>query len=150
VQSDSHFPLFPRIDLPNPMAEVMSSVLISAFFSAFLSLAGYICWRKQSPLPPGPRPWPVLGNALDMPKEKSWLRYTEWGRTYGRSQSLPLSARTLTHISTTLSFLGDVVSLTIFGRTLVILNSAKAAFDLLHKRSSIYSDRPYMAMGGEL
>ena len=46
--------------------------------------------------------------------------------------------------------LGEVVSLTIFGRHMVILNSAKAAFDLLHKRSSIYSDRPYMAMGGDL
>lgn len=45
---------------------------------------------------------------------------------------------------------GEVVSISIFGRNLVILNSAKAAFDLLHKRSSIYSDRPYMAMGGDL
>jgi hypothetical protein len=32
----------------------------------------------------------------------------------------------------------------------VVLNSAKAANDLLDKRSSIYSDRPHMAMAGEL
>jgi hypothetical protein len=47
-------------------------------------------------------------------------------------------------------FTGEMVYLSIFGRNIVILNSAKAAVDLLHKRSSIYSDRPYMAMGGEL
>ena len=46
--------------------------------------------------------------------------------------------------------IGNVVSLSIFNRTIIILNSSKAAIELLHKRSSIYSDRPYLAMGGEL
>jgi hypothetical protein len=47
-------------------------------------------------------------------------------------------------------FLGDVICLSIFGQPIIILNSAKAALHLLEKWSSIYSDRPYMAMVGDL
>jgi hypothetical protein len=42
------------------------------------------------------------------------------------------------------------VSVSIFGQEFIILNSTEAATDLLEKRSSIYSDRPVMPMGGEL
>ena len=45
---------------------------------------------------------------------------------------------------------GDIVSLSIFGRTLIILNSVEAANDLLYKKSSIYSDRPHLPMRGDL
>lgn len=45
---------------------------------------------------------------------------------------------------------GSVVYLSIFGRSIIVLNSAKAAFDLLDKRSSIYSDRPRLIMAGDL
>lgn len=45
---------------------------------------------------------------------------------------------------------GDIISLSIFGRSIIVLNSAEAAFDLLHKRSLIYSGRPYLHMGGDL
>ena len=33
---------------------------------------------------------------------------------------------------------------------MIILNSSKAAFDLLDKRSVTYSDRPILTMGGEM
>jgi hypothetical protein len=46
--------------------------------------------------------------------------------------------------------IGGVMSLSVFGHTLIILNSTKAAFDLLDKRSSIYSDRPHLVMAGDL
>ena len=45
---------------------------------------------------------------------------------------------------------GDVVHIKIFGQPLVILNSLKAARDLLDKRSSIYSDRPRFVLLAEL
>jgi len=38
-------------------------------------------------------------------------------------------------------WLGDVIHLSAFGRHTIILNSFEAAWDLLEKRSSIYSDR---------
>jgi cytochrome P450 len=45
---------------------------------------------------------------------------------------------------------GNIISLSTFGRSIIILNSAKVANDLLDKRSSIYSDRPRLEMAGDL
>jgi hypothetical protein len=42
------------------------------------------------------------------------------------------------------------MSVTIFGQTIIILNSAAHAHALLDKRSAICSDRPMLVMGGEL
>ena len=39
---------------------------------------------------------------------------------------------------------GDVLSFHVFGQVIIVLNSVKAAKDLLEKRGEIYSDRPVM------
>ena len=82
---------------------------------------------KRLPYPPGPQPIPLLGNSLHMPKSYYWMAYAEWGRDYG-----------------------DVVHAEAFGQHYVILNSLKAAEDLLVKKSAIYSDRPRAPMINEL
>ena len=112
-----------------------------------LAASAYTSSKKRRNLPPGPPGWPFLGNALDMPRQKEWLAFTEWKRSYGHAHAHGrLGHFTDSHFF----FIGNIISLSIFGRTFVVLNSSKAAIDLLHKRSSIYSDRPYFAMGGEL
>ncbi|KAJ3821601.1 cytochrome P450 [Lentinula raphanica] len=78
-------------------------------------------------LPPGPKGLPLVGNILDMPTEKEWETFAQWGDAFG-----------------------DICSVTVLGQPLIILNSTKVAVDLLDKRSSIYSDRPVLQMGGEL
>ncbi|KAG7096665.1 hypothetical protein E1B28_004080 [Marasmius oreades] len=83
--------------------------------------------REKRPLPPGPRGLPFIGNVFDMPSEKEWLTFAQWGDTYG-----------------------DISSVTVLGQTIVILNSLKAAVDMLDKKSLIYSDRPVLQMGGEM
>jgi hypothetical protein len=39
--------------------------------------------RGGLPYPPGPRPLPIIGNLLDIPKEFSWLAYTRFSEKYG-------------------------------------------------------------------
>lgn len=34
-------------------------------------------------LPPGPKPLPLIGNALNLTTKELWLRVTEWSRQYG-------------------------------------------------------------------
>ena len=34
-------------------------------------------------LPPGPKPLPLIGNALNLTTKELWLRVTEWGKQYG-------------------------------------------------------------------
>ena len=35
------------------------------------------------PLPPGPRPLPIIGNILNIPKVRPWLGYSELSKKYG-------------------------------------------------------------------
>jgi hypothetical protein len=97
-----------------------------------------------APLPPGPKGLPLLGNVLDMPRTHEWVTFAKWGQKYGTH--LHVVKVTLVFIQSS----GDISSITILGQTIVILNSVQMAIDLLDKKSSNYSDRPILQMGGEL
>lgn len=45
---------------------------------------------------------------------------------------------------------GNLVSITVLGQPIIIINSSETAYAMLEKKSSIYSDRPSLIMGGEL
>ncbi|KAI0076589.1 cytochrome P450 [Panus rudis PR-1116 ss-1] len=98
---------------------VISSVIVALFFIHHRrSLA------KRSKYPPGPPGYPLVGNVDDIPPHKAWYTFLEWSRQYG----------------------SDIIGLRTFGTNIVVINSLEAATDLLHKRSSIYSDRPHLTM----
>ena len=46
--------------------------------------------------------------------------------------------------------LGALVSVSVFGQPMIIVNSAKTAKEMMDKKSAVYSDRPVLQMGGEL
>ncbi|KAN0115759.1 cytochrome P450 [Russula decolorans] len=92
-------------------------VLISSL-AAFLAIRDYQR-RRGLPYPPGPRPLPLIGNLFDIPKEFSWLSYTQLSKKHG-----------------------DILSFRAFGQVIVVLNSIKVNKDLLERRPDIYSDRP--------
>ena len=46
--------------------------------------------------------------------------------------------------------IGEITYLNVVGQKMIILNSSKAAVDLLDKRSSTYSNRPVIMLGGEI
>lgn len=39
--------------------------------------------RRPDTLPPGPKPWPIIGNILDMPRKDESATFSQWGRLYG-------------------------------------------------------------------
>ncbi|TFK50806.1 cytochrome P450 [Heliocybe sulcata] len=94
-----------------------------------LLLTLYLLWQrivkrsKPLPLPPGPQRQPIIGNLLDMPRAHPWLTYARWGQEYG-----------------------DVFSLDLMGKTMVIVGSSRAATDIFEKHSTVYSDRPHSVM----
>ena len=49
-----------------------------------------------------------------------------------------------------MKYTGDVVCVTVPGQTLIILNSLKAAIDLLDKRSAAYAARPDLILSGRM
>lgn len=82
---------------------------------------------SPGPLPPGPKPAPLIGNIHQLPKSLQWLHLHHWSKDYG-----------------------PVMHLSMAGQPLVILSTHQAAHDLLNRRSARYSHRPRMVMSGEL
>ncbi|KAF8172938.1 cytochrome P450 [Mycena galopus ATCC 62051] len=83
--------------------------------------------RKTPRLPRGPRGIPFLGNILDIPRETQWLKFSELADIWG-----------------------DIFSLTVPGKTMIIVSSAQMAEDLLDVRGANFSDRMVFPVGGEL
>ncbi|CAA7266278.1 unnamed protein product [Cyclocybe aegerita] len=80
--------------------------------------------RRQLPLPPGPPGLPLLGNIFDIPKVNYWERYLAWSYQYG----------------------SDLIHLNILGSPAIVINTYKAANELLNGRSLTYASRPAMPM----
>ncbi|KAA1470134.1 cytochrome P450 [Dentipellis sp. KUC8613] len=83
--------------------------------------------KPSAPLPPGPRPLPIIGNVLDLPKGQEWYTFARWGEQYGK----------ITYIDA-------------MGQPMMIVNDGQTAIDLLDKKSAIYSDRPVLPMASIL
>jgi hypothetical protein len=120
-----------------PMVSLKSTLDILVLVS---SLAVYLAIRdyrrrRGVPYPPGPRPLPLIGNLFDIPKEFSWLLYTQLSKKHGMIYFVVKGLLTE-------GMTGDVLSFHVFGQVIVVLNSIKANKDLLERRGEIYSDRP--------
>ncbi|EEU37635.1 uncharacterized protein NECHADRAFT_53484 [Fusarium vanettenii 77-13-4] len=81
------------------------------------------------PLPPGPNGLPLAGNLNDLPRP-GVLEAHHWLKHKG--------------------LYGPISSVTVMGQTLVIINDAQVAFELLEKRSVKHSSRPRQIFVGEM
>ncbi|KAI2824969.1 hypothetical protein CBS115989_390 [Aspergillus niger] len=90
-------------------------------FSVYIFFAVLTRKSKRPPLPPGPRRKPIVGNLWDLPdpSQQDWQHWLKHKDRYG-----PIS------------------SLSIMGQTIIVLNDARLAVELLESRSSIHSSRP--------
>lgn len=74
-------------DLRQSLPLTWTLIILTA--SGSLLLKNYYDERRANPrnlpLPPGPKPRPIIGNALDMPREYEWLTYSDWAKQYGAS-----------------------------------------------------------------
>ncbi|TFK68106.1 cytochrome P450 [Pluteus cervinus] len=112
----------------------MPSVLGS--LALFAALLFAFVWKRRRdalavskgfPLPPGPQRKPLIGNVLDLPREKAWNTFLPWKERYG-----------------------DIIYLEALGNGILVLNTLEAVNDLLDKRPNNYSDRPEFIMVGQL
>ncbi|KJZ71432.1 hypothetical protein HIM_09156 [Hirsutella minnesotensis 3608] len=114
---------------PHTMA---GSWAAQAVVAALLGILAYLLFsrkRASHVRPPGPRPLPVVGNLLDFPPKgvpefEHWLKHKD---AYG-----------------------PVSSVSVMGKTLVLLHGRQAAEDLLGKQSKKSSGRPEMEFANRL
>ncbi|KAI0544305.1 cytochrome P450 [Xylaria curta] len=112
--------------IPSLFLSLGVGLLITFVASRFLYLLNN---QNRPPLPPGPKGLPLLGNLNDLPKPgileaHHWLKHKE--------------------------LYGPISSVTILGKSIVIINDAQLAFELLEKRSTKYSSRPKQLFASEL
>ncbi|KAI0849530.1 cytochrome P450 [Daldinia vernicosa] len=114
--------------MPWALLSTMAHLLI---FPPFIVVAAYLVYlvyrysiRNDAPrlLPPGPKSLPILGSIMDLP-EKAQPEFQHWLKH--REQYGPIS------------------SMTVLGRTFIILHDRQAAHDILQKESAKSSDRPW-------
>ncbi|KAL1717388.1 cytochrome P450 [Schizophyllum commune] len=96
---------------------------------AFLGAAVlYLSRRPLSPLPPGPKKLPLLGNLFDLPSSYEWEQYAKWAKEYDT----------------------DILHLSVCGQSIIVLDTYDACMALLEKRSKYYSSRPDLTMAIDL
>ncbi|KAL3489683.1 cytochrome P450 [Aspergillus germanicus] len=109
------------------IADVKTLLLAALCAVAIAWLIRTLLKRPSLPLPPGPKPAPLIGNIHQLPKSLQWLHLYHLSKQYG-----------------------PIMHFSMAGQPLIILSTHQAAHDLLNRRSGRYSDRPRMVMAGEL
>ncbi|BGP58554.1 hypothetical protein JCM8202_001218 [Rhodotorula sphaerocarpa] len=104
-----------------------TSTSVIAAVVAVAVLYAFAGKRAKGPLPPGPPGLPLVGNILDIPKSRPWVKFAEWTDKYGPMYTLKLGRTTM-----------------------LVIGRAGPAIDLLDKRSSKYSSRARLIMTSEL
>lgn len=85
-------------------------------------LVNHVASRKRNglPLPPGPPGEPILGHLRVIPAANPEYAYMKWSKEYS----------------------SDILSFKVLNQHVIVLNSVRAAVDLLDKRGANYCDRP--------
>ncbi|TFK73206.1 cytochrome P450 [Pluteus cervinus] len=81
-------------------------------------------FRRRPAHPPGPKPLPIIGNLLDVPKSKGHVVFKEWEKQYD----------------------SKLLYASVLGQSVLVINSLEDATELLEKRASTTSDRPWLPL----
>ncbi|RKL43253.1 hypothetical protein BFJ72_g4666 [Fusarium proliferatum] len=103
-----------------------------SFFALIAVIALLTEWARvlnmRRKLPPGPFPFPIIGNHFQTPAVRPWIAWEKWGKYYN----------------------SPLMTIWIGGYPRIIMSDAWVASDLLEKKSDVFSSRPKLIMMGDL
>jgi len=114
-----------QVNIPT-WALLLSAIPIAALSWVVLDYLRVLNLRRK--LPPGPFPWPIVGNTFQLPDRKPWV----WFDIVAKELNAP------------------VITIWIGRNPTLWICDAWAADELLNKRANTYSSRPRMVVFGEL
>lgn len=132
--------MFPQVWLTHLCNCVFSRANIAAVLAFLLVYFSVRFYQKRwdlANIPPGPKPWPVVGNfgRFFLP---SFLK-----RRLGQPPySTDGPGSTLAVLAKLANMYGDVYSLFVGSQLLVVLNGYEAVKDALSNHAEVFSDRP--------
>ncbi|THH30274.1 hypothetical protein EUX98_g3897 [Antrodiella citrinella] len=91
------------------------------------TLHGWLKGSSTTPLPPGPKPIPIVGNMFQMSETYQEKMFLSWGHTFG-----------------------NIVYAKLLNRPMIVTSSFEVAKDLMEKRGAVYSDRPRFVLLNEM
>ncbi|KAJ9379712.1 hypothetical protein DTO063F5_7083 [Paecilomyces variotii] len=106
--------LFAKIMVSNFSVGAVLAVLVMLLILKLRTVG-----TRDEDFPPGPKTTPVLGNALDFPTSFPHVKFLEWAQEYG-----------------------DIFSLKIFDRTIIVISSAAAVKHILDTNGARTGNRP--------
>ncbi|KAH0832539.1 cytochrome P450 monooxygenase [Fonsecaea pedrosoi] len=83
---------------------------------------------RRRRLPPGPFPFPLVGNLFQLPREKQWCKLEEWSKVYN----------------------SPIITYWEGCKATIVCNDAWTISELNDRRANIYSSRPYKTVTGKL
>ena len=113
------------------------SLLVAAFLFVLVLRSRS---QKRKPLPPGPPADPLIGHLRSIPSHDQGRVFYSWAKLYGQPLLYYLSFLNPYH------WIGDVMHSRLPGKSIVVLDSAQAAIDLLDKAGSNFSCRPKFSL----
>lgn len=114
-------------------------VQLAVAFLVVLYLRSIARWRARTcgrPLPPGPKPLPIVGNMFDMPRSRQWVGYRDLSRELGKWDRASIRTSALIGLVE-----GDIMYFQVLGQSIMVIGSPEAMFEYLDKRSANTSDR---------
>ncbi|KAF7541762.1 hypothetical protein G7Z17_g11875 [Cylindrodendrum hubeiense] len=104
------------------MELIFSKVLVELVIIFLIAMVAMAHWRTKPtlPLPPGPPGEFLLGHTRVIPKDNTAATYARWSKEYN----------------------SDIIHVKSLGRSIVVLNSAEAARDILERKGANFCDRP--------
>lgn len=118
---------------------------LTVFVFVFCVLQRYQRRKKYANIPPGPKPWPVVGNFGGFIVPSFILRrFVKNREEFAKTVSNPLSPQAgLTELS---KVYGDIFSIFVGPQLMVVLTGYDVVRDALSNHAEVFSDRPEISL----